>query len=178
MASSPAVSVLHTLLPKLPALVLAPFPLVLLQPVLGAIGKEAARAHPELFARLGPHARKRFLIDPTDLPFGLALMPDPANPSLAAYRRQYPPRHDARIAGTFFDLFGMIDGKLDGDALFFTRDLQVTGDTEAVVALRNALDNLDGSIMDSIARAFGPLRAPAELAVAALRALQTRGVRG
>lgn len=39
---------------------------------------------------------------------------------------------------------------------FFSRDLIVEGDTEAVVCLRNALDDLDGSITDDVARFFGP----------------------
>lgn len=52
-------------------------------------------------------------------------------------------------------LLGMIDGRYDGDALFFTRDLCVEGDTEAVVCLRNALDDVDGSIADDVASFFG-----------------------
>ena len=105
---------------------------------------------PELFARLGVHARKRFLIDPTDLPFVLVLSPDNNRPQLRAYRRYEKPAHDAAIAGKFFILLDMIDGTLDGDALFFTRDLRVSGDTEAVVALRNALDDFEGSALDSV----------------------------
>ena len=57
------------------------------------------------------------------------------------------------------NLFDLIDGSLDGDALFFSRKLRVTGDTEAVVALRNALDDVDGGVVESITRAFGPLAA-------------------
>lgn len=155
-------------------LLLTPVPLALLQPILNSIGTHVARARPELFERLGPHARKCFLIDPVDLPFTLALMPDPRNPRLKAHRRHEMPRHDACITGTFFNLFDMIDGSLDGDALFFTRDLRVSGDTEAVVALRNALDDLEGSVVDVVAGAFGPLSKPAALAVSALRALRNR----
>jgi predicted lipid carrier protein YhbT len=162
------------LLPEILRLLLTPVPLFLLQPILGSIGAHVARARPELFARLGPHARKCYLIDPVDLPFGLALAPDPDNPVLWAYRRGQPPRHDACISGAFIDLFGMIDGALDGDALFFTRALRITGDTEAVVTLRNALDDLDGSIVDDVGGALGIFAKPAGLAIAALRALQAR----
>ena len=161
-------------LPNVANALLAPLPLFLLQPILNAIGSHVARAKPELFARLGPHAGKTFLIDPLDLPFGLALTPKPDKPLLEAYRRGRPPRHDACIGGTFLDLFGMVDGSLDGDALFFTRDLHISGDTEAVVALRNALDDLDGSVMDEAARAFGPFARPAALAISGLRALRAR----
>jgi len=37
----------------------------------------------------------------------------------------------------------MVDGTYDGDALFFSRDLSIEGDTEAVLALRNAIENAD-----------------------------------
>ncbi len=42
-------------------------------------------------------------------------------------------------------LIGLLDGTYDGDALFFTRDLVIEGDTAAVLALRNAIEdaNLD-----------------------------------
>jgi predicted lipid carrier protein YhbT len=114
--------------------------------VAAGTGHIATRAKsPALFARLGSHTSKRFLIDPTDLPFVLVLIPDAAKPYLKAYRRYESPPHDAGIAGTFFDLLDMIAGTLDGDALFFARGLRVSGDTEAVVALRNALDDVEAT---------------------------------
>ncbi len=45
----------------------------------------------------------------------------------------------------------------------------ISGDTEAVVALRNALDDLDENVVDSLAAAFGPLAPPARLAASLLR---------
>jgi predicted lipid carrier protein YhbT len=150
-------------------------PLPLLQPILTLIGTQVARAQPEVFARLGPHALKSFVIDPTDLPFVLVLKPKPGAPSLSAWRRGDVPYCHARIAGSFLDLFDLIDGSLDGDALFFSRKLQVTGDTEAAVALRNALDDVDGGVVGSITRAFGPLSGIAAMTVAYLRTLGGRG---
>ncbi len=91
------------------------------------------------------------------MPFVLLLRPNPDRPYLKAMRRSKNNKNDARIAGSFLTLFDMVDGRLDGDSLFFTRDLKVEGDTEAVVCLRNALDDLDGSIGDDIAAMFGPL---------------------
>jgi hypothetical protein len=41
---------------------------------------------------------------------------------------------------------------------FFTRDLIVEGNTEAVVVLRNALDDLDGNIFDDLAASWGANR--------------------
>jgi predicted lipid carrier protein YhbT len=170
----PSVSPLRALLNNIPNLLLAVTPLAIIQPILGHIASHVALDHPELFARLGSHARKRFMIDPIDLPFVLILSPDNHRPTLRAYRRYEKPAHDAGIAGKFFNLLDMIDGSQDGDALFFTRDLRVSGDTEAVVALRNALDDFEGSALDSVIRSFGPLAKPAALAVSGMRALQSR----
>ncbi len=161
-------------LQNLPRLLLAPLPLFPLQPLLKRIVTHVARSRPELFTRLGPHAGKRFLIDPENLPFALLLQPHPERPDLSAHRRYSLPAHDAGISGSFFNLLDMIDGSLDGDALFFARDLHVYGDTEAVVALRNALDDLDEGVLDTIAGAFGPLSQPVMLALQVMRTIRAR----
>jgi predicted lipid carrier protein YhbT len=154
---------------SLPHLLLRPIPLAFVQPILDRIVSHVAAHRAELFSRLGAQAHMRFLIDPEDLPFVLLLAPDPAQPTLRAYRRYDVPRHDACIGGRFITLLDMIDGSLDGDALFFSRDLRVRGDTEAIVTLRNALDDLDGSVVDTVLRSFGPLSAIAALALGAIR---------
>ena len=172
-AGRPA-SPLKTLLEGAPSVLLAPVPLALLQPIFNRIANHVAHSRPELFHRLGQHAGKRFLIDPIDLPFVLVLTPLPERPLLTAHRRSEWPAHTAAIAGTFFNLLDMIDGTLDGDALFFSRDLQVSGDTEAVVALRNALDDFEGSALDSVVASFGPLSRPAGAALSAVRSIRGR----
>lgn len=125
-------------------------PLRLLQPVLRRAILQAARKEPAIFERLGEHSRKRFLINPVNLPFAFLLQPDGAFPRLSAFRKSGLPAHDAAISGAFLTLVGMIEGNLDGDALFFSRDLSVTGDVEAVVALRNALDDAGGDMIDAL----------------------------
>jgi predicted lipid carrier protein YhbT len=152
----------NSFLQNVPALLLTPIP----------IAVHVARSRPELFHRLGPHAGKRFLIDPIDLPFVMVLTPEPGMPRMTAHRRHERPAHEAAIAGTFFNLLDMIDGSLDGDALFFSRDLEVSGDTEAVVALRNALDDFEGSALESVVSSFGLFSRPAALALSGLRAVR------
>ena len=174
---APAHTSLHLsalrLLHDAPRWLLAPIPLVFLQPIFDHIAAHVAAAHPDLFVRLGRNAAKRFLIDPIDLPFVLVLIPTTAKPYLKAYRRHDNPKHDAGIGGTFFNLLDMLTGTLDGDALFFTRDLRITGDVEAVVALRNALDDFDGNIVDVILSVFGPFSKAAALGLSALRPTRT-----
>lgn len=74
-------------------------PLAVIQPILGHIASHVARERPEVYARLGVHVRKRFLIDPIDLPFVLILQPEVSRPDLRAYRRSPPmtPRSQANF---------------------------------------------------------------------------------
>lgn len=137
-----------------------PLPLFVLQPLLAHIVADVAARRPELFARLGDACKKRFVIDPRNLPFVLLLQPDPDRPKLRAFPRGREITHDVHVSGTLPILLRMIDGQTDGDALFFSRELIITGDTEAIVALRNALDNMDATLADDVAASFGPLSRP------------------
>lgn len=128
----------------------------LVQPLLSRVVRRIAAHHPSLFARLGLHQGTNFLIDPVDLPFALHLRPDPAALLFRAVPRDAAPQAGATIRGRFMLLLELIDSEEDGDAAFFSRDLEVSGDTEAVVRLRNALDDVDGSIAEEAAALFGP----------------------
>jgi predicted lipid carrier protein YhbT len=148
-------------LPRLPgALRLAalPLPLPPLNLFLGAVTRRMARAHPVMLRRLGDHAARRFLIDPLDLPWVLLL--HPAGAAMTAHRRARPPAHDARIAGPLSAFLAMMHGAEDGDALFFSRDLTVEGDTAAVLALRNAMDDAELDLTEELAALSGPAAAP------------------
>jgi len=145
---------------------LPPPPLFLIQPLLARIVRQVAEKYPELLERLGPHQTSRFIIDPTNMPFVLYLVPKPENLVFRAYPRSEQPAHDARIASSFVELLRLIDCSDDGDAMFFSRELEISGNTEAVVSLRNALDNIDGSVAAAAADALGP---PGRLALDILR---------
>jgi len=126
-----------------------------LQPVLSRVLRRIAARHLSLFARLGPHQTTDFLIDAVELPFALHLRPDPQALVFRAVPRDAAPRAGATIRGRFLLLLELVDSEEDGDAAFFSRDLEVTGDTEAVVRLRNALDDMDGSLAEETAAMFG-----------------------
>ncbi len=130
-------------------------PVPVLNRILARLVNSIATRKPDIFTRLDGHHQKLFMIDPVNLPFVFCLQPDPLRPTLVAWRKHDVPSAHCKISGTFLTLLGMIDGRLDGDALFFTRDLRVEGDTEAVVCLRNALDDVDGSVADDVAAFFG-----------------------
>jgi len=153
----------------------APIAAALIQPVLSRIVRRVAERHPSLFDRLGPHQTTDYLIDPVELPFALHLRPDPAALLLRAVPRDRLPAAGATIQGRFLLLLQLLDSDEDGDAAFFSRGLTITGDTEAVVRLRNALDDMDGSVADDAAAMFG---APGRMILAQLRRRYTPEARG
>jgi predicted lipid carrier protein YhbT len=142
-------------------------PLFLIQPLLQQCIATISEARPEVFRRLGSSADKTYVVDADNLPFVFVLSPRLKNPELRACRRWNVPPSDARISGSFLTLLGMIDGQLDGDALFFSRELRIEGDIQSVVVLRNALDDLEGSLAEDLARPFG------KLGIASLARLRT-----
>ncbi len=106
--------------------------------------------HPGLLVRLGPAAGQRFLLDAPDLPDLLLLQPGAGRISVHA-RKGPPPAHDAAITGTLPAFLAMLHGEIDGDALFFSGELTLSGDTAAVLALRNALDDAEIDLTEEIA---------------------------
>jgi predicted lipid carrier protein YhbT len=143
------------LFPLIGARLLAPLPAGPLSLALGHVARGMAERHPGMFARLGPHAEKRFLIDPTDLPFSFLIRPQPARPRIDVLRRAAPSAWDCRIAGPLAALLGMVHGAYDGDALFFSRDIVIEGDTEAALALRNAIDDAELDLFTEAAENLG-----------------------
>lgn len=158
------VSVRH--LPRLANRILEPLPLHPLSLFLARTVRATTRRHSDALARLGVHAHKRFLIDPTDVPFCFLLRPRPRDPRIEVMRRSQAHDWDSRIAGPLAALLGMVHGTFDGDALFFSRDIMVEGDMEALLALRNALDDAEIDLFEDASRGLG---LPAPLVDRALR---------
>ena len=140
--------------PPLLAFALRPLPLPLLSAALTALTRSVAVRHPSLFRRLGSFASTRYVLDPTDLPFVICLSPDATNPQVTLYRNAQ--QGDAKIAGPLAALLGMVHGAFDGDALFFSRDLVIEGNTEAVLALRNAIDDAELDLGEELKALSGP----------------------
>lgn len=137
-----------------------PVPIFPLRPVFSRLIKALASRHDGLFERLGTYGSKHFLIDPVDMPVVLRLIPDAAKPELEPFARKDSPECDATISGPFLNLIRLVSGKEDGDALFFSRELVIKGDTEAVLALRNAIDDMDIDLFEEIEDLLGPLGKP------------------
>lgn len=118
-------------------------PLAPLQSIAQRTMRAILAHNPTLLARLGEHAGARFAIDPVDCPFVFLLEPRPAEPRLLVVRQLPASAWDARISANLFVLLGLLEGAYDGDALFFSRDLTIEGDTAAVLSLRNAIEDAD-----------------------------------
>ncbi|MFB3149157.1 MAG: SCP2 domain-containing protein [Alphaproteobacteria bacterium] len=149
-------------------------PPVVLQPALSAAMTAMKRCHPDIFERLADLGEPRFLIDPVDLPFVFLLRPDPEAPTLTAASDAEGFEATAAIRGPLLALIDLLEGRLDGDALFFSRDLVVEGDTEAVVALRNAVDGADIDLLSDVLSVLGPFSGPARVLAGGVTALFSR----
>ncbi|MFV3131487.1 ubiquinone anaerobic biosynthesis accessory factor UbiT [Niveispirillum sp. KHB5.9] len=112
--------------------------------------------HPGLMVRLGCYRHSRFALTASDVPltFLLDLSRDPVAITLHAS----PPAADAHITGKLAALVGLVHGLWDGDALFFSRDLTIDGDTSAALALRNAIDDAELDLGAEAAEIAGPFR--------------------
>lgn len=149
----------------LAGLLAAPLPPFLLQPGLTYALVVIRRRHPDLFDRLSSLDDPSYLIDPVDLPIVFRLSLDPDQPKLSAFRRASEVKAAATIRGPLMALLDLLQGRVDGDALFFSRELAIEGDTGAVVALRNAMESVEVDLLDDLTSIFGPLRRPARRAI-------------
>lgn len=125
-------------------------------PLFDRILRELARLHPRAFATIGELPEATVLIDPQDQSAVIALTVGPS-PRVRIVERGSMAAA-AGIRGPLESLMDLLEGRIDGDALFFRRELKIEGDTELVVAVRNAFDGEDMDLAADIAAAFGPLR--------------------
>jgi predicted lipid carrier protein YhbT len=117
--------------------------------------KRIVDGHPASFRRMAPYASTTFLIEPIDLPIQFRIRLDGRAP-ITCQRRPTPCSWDARIAGPILSLLALAHGTLDGDALFFSREISVEGDTNAILAMRNAIDAAEIDLPYEIAALLGP----------------------
>lgn len=137
-------------------------PTALMAAPLNRVVREIARGRPAIFRRLGPHADRAFLLDAVDLPVVFLMRLPVEAPVVEVHRRGREIEWDVRIAGRLSALIALIHAAEDGDALFFSRDIVMEGDTGAAVALRNALDSAEIDLLQMGTESFGPIGRVAE----------------
>lgn len=138
-------------------LLLQNMPVGLVQPVVGFAASAVLRRHGAVTARFAPWAGAILMIAPVDLSHAFALELTPQAPRLRIATAEDSARATAVLRGPLCDLLDLLEGHADGDALFFARGLSIDGDVEAVVALRNALDDEAIDLLDDVLAALGPL---------------------
>ena len=57
--------------------------------------------------------------------------------------KKAPKAADVIVRGPLLSLLGLLDGTFDGDALFFSRSISISGKVDALLALRNAIEDAD-----------------------------------
>ena len=143
------------------------FPVLLATNVLGLLPAPAlmratillmrrlGRTHPRLFRALAAHKPCTIGIEPTDLRhrFVLRFGGGPASLVPTSTLEQ---SLNACVRGRLATLVGLLEGRLDSDALFFSREVVITGDIEAIVSLRNALDRETVNVFKAATTLFGP----------------------
>ncbi|WP_241911522.1 ubiquinone anaerobic biosynthesis accessory factor UbiT [Telmatospirillum siberiense] len=139
---------------------LTPVPPRLLQPLFDGVMAVVRRRHPDILERLSAYPDAVVGIDPVDLPFVLILEPRPDRPRLTVRRDFSDMTTTAVVRGPLSLLFALAEGRLDGDAVFFSRQLVIEGDTEVVLALRNAVDGAGIDLDADFAATLGPLARP------------------
>lgn len=137
--------------------------------LLNRLSAVLVRRHGAMLERLADFAGATCLVVPEDLPmaFLITLRAPPLAPRLHLVD---PARMDsagvnhprATIRADIATLFELLEGRIDGDALFFSRDLVVEGDMAVVVALRNAVDDAGIDLIADATSMLGPFAAPAE----------------
>jgi predicted lipid carrier protein YhbT len=139
-------SALHTLSPAV------------LRPGLRLVMRAMRQRHAPLFKRLARLAPATILFDPDDTPhcFLLTIAKDDLHLSLTTAGQTA----SVRITGSLATLLYLLEGKIDSDTLFFSRDVAVSGDTAVAVGFRNTLDGEQIGLLDDALAAVGPLAAP------------------
>jgi len=114
-----------------------------LGPLLTLSLRSLAGRQPRLFDRLGEHRTACYFVDPIDLAFAFTVMPDGERSVVRVVRKSETATSSVLIRGPILTLLGLLDGTLDGDALFFSRIISISGRTEAVLALRNTIEDAE-----------------------------------
>lgn len=112
-------------------------------PLLTGALRALARRKPGLFDRLGEYSKERYVIDPSDLGFAFTIVPDRERSFVSVVGKSDVAGAPVVVRGPILMLLGLLDGTMDGDALFFRRIVTIRGRTDAVLALRNAIEDAE-----------------------------------
>ena len=134
-------------------------PASVLAQLVAVLMRKMEHRHPRLFRNLARLDRAVVFIEPSDIPHRFALRIGVPAPSVEVLgdTAETP---DACIKGNLDALLNLLEGRIDGDMMFFARDILISGDISVIVALRNTLDREEINLLDDIASLGGPFARP------------------
>ncbi len=122
------------------------------------------KEHPKLFKNLARLPSAIVLIEPSDIPHRFKLSYGKKGVFLSVALSDEDVEPDAHIKGSLEGLLNLLEGRADGDKLFFSRNLEISGDTAVIVALRNTLDREEIDLLEDMTAPLGPFARPAKIA--------------
>ncbi len=132
-------------------------PALPLDPLLTPVLERAALCTEEMSELQG----RRLVVEPSDLPGALVFTFGAERLTVAFAPVAKDAHAHAHIRGPTARLLELLEGNIDGDALFFARELEIEGEVALVVALRNLIETRELRL-ESLAASIPPsLRVPA-----------------
>ena len=159
---------------------LRPLPRAPLETVLQRLADRLSARHPGVLERVADVGRARLLLVATDLPWWALIVLDGAGAEITVGRHgdESVLEAHATVTGPLERLLACAQGGGDGDAMFFAREIEVSGNTDVLVALRNALDGAELDLAGELAGLAGPLHRPAARAMTYTAGLYARASAG
>ena len=162
------------------AVLLRPLPKAPLETALQRLADRLSARYPGVLERVADVGRARLLLVATDLPWWALIVLDgrAARITVGRHADDPTPHAHATVTGPVERLLVCAQGSGDGDAMFFAREIEVSGNTDVLVALRNALDGAELDLAGELAAVAGPLHRPAARAMAQTAGLYARASAG
>jgi predicted lipid carrier protein YhbT len=130
-------------------------PLFVQEMLVNRMARHIAARHPSMISRLSDSEGKVYAFHVAELPFIITLCMKKGVPLIKLRERKNRPHAAVTLTATLKTFIDLFEGKSDGDALFFSRELVVEGDTEALLLLRNAIESDDIDLPREIFSMFG-----------------------
>jgi len=114
------------------------------------------RRHGSLFKNLAALPKSKILIEVSDLSLSMLFsFGNKQDTTIDIISPKESIKYNTKIKGDLETLLKMLEGKTDGDEEFFSRSIQIFGNTNSIVAFRNVLDRESISLYGEINDIFG-----------------------
>ncbi|MDC7684435.1 SCP2 sterol-binding domain-containing protein [Asticcacaulis sp. BYS171W] len=137
-------------------ILLSQVPRSLLERLASELETLLALRHPGLSDRLGEAEGRSYRFVLKDFPIDALAKVEKSRLRIGLLDKSAVAGEDVRVSGRLAALFELLQGERDGDALFFTRDIETSGNTEALLVLRNALESEEIDLFELLSVRWRP----------------------